>query len=57
MRPAAFTANCGQVTGVSGYLVHPEADVDLDEIWEHIAAHNVDCGLDPSTVSCKLKQS
>jgi plasmid stabilization system protein ParE len=27
---------------VSGYDFHPEASVDLDEIWEFIAADNLD---------------
>jgi plasmid stabilization system protein ParE len=25
-----------------GYAFHPEAFADLDEIWEHIAAQNID---------------
>jgi len=24
----------------SGYVLHPEADADLDDIWEYIAARN-----------------
>jgi plasmid stabilization system protein ParE len=27
---------------VSGFLFHPEAEGDLDEIWEYIAAHNIE---------------
>jgi plasmid stabilization system protein ParE len=34
---------------VTGFVLHPEAYTDLDEIWEYIAADNVvaaDRGLD-----------
>jgi plasmid stabilization system protein ParE len=27
---------------VSGYALHPEAFSDLDEIWEYVAADNID---------------
>jgi len=27
---------------VSDFLFHPEAEGDLDEIWEYIAAHNIE---------------
>jgi plasmid stabilization system protein ParE len=27
---------------MSGYAFHPEAFTDLDNIWEFIAAHNID---------------
>ncbi|MEO8369271.1 MAG: type II toxin-antitoxin system RelE/ParE family toxin [Candidatus Solibacter sp.] len=27
---------------MSGYDFHPEAEADLDEIWEYIAAENID---------------
>jgi len=27
---------------MSGYAFHPEAFADLDEIWEYIAADNID---------------
>jgi toxin ParE1/3/4 len=27
---------------VTGYGFHPEASVDIDDIWEYIAAHNID---------------
>jgi len=27
---------------VTGFVLHPEAYTDLDEIWEYIAADNLD---------------
>lgn len=27
---------------MTGYRFHPEAETDLDEIWEYIAAENID---------------
>ncbi len=27
---------------MSGFVLHPEANTDLDEIWEYIAADNLD---------------
>lgn len=27
---------------MSRFVLHPEANSDLDEIWEHIAADNID---------------
>ena len=27
---------------MSGFVLHPQADTDLEEIWEHIAADNLD---------------
>ena len=27
---------------MSGYVLHPEAVADIDEVWEHIAEHNID---------------
>jgi toxin ParE1/3/4 len=27
---------------MSGFVLHPDADTDLDEIWEYIASDNVD---------------
>ena len=26
---------------MNGYDFHPEAEIDLDEVWEHIAADNL----------------
>ncbi|MFZ0535249.1 MAG: type II toxin-antitoxin system RelE/ParE family toxin [Candidatus Sulfotelmatobacter sp.] len=27
---------------MSGFVLHPEANTDIEEIWEHIAADNLD---------------
>lgn len=29
---------------MSGFALHPAAEADLDEIWEHVAEHNIDAG-------------
>jgi plasmid stabilization system protein ParE len=38
----------------TGYEFHPEAETDLDEIWEYIAADNIDAA---DRVSAEIRQA
>jgi plasmid stabilization system protein ParE len=44
---------------VSGYVLSADADLDLDEIWDYIAADNIDArrSLDWQAVRCLSKPS
>ena len=39
---------------MTGYRFHPEAETDLDEIWEYIAAENVNAA---DRVSAEIRQA
>ena len=38
---------------MSGFVLHPEAHKDLEEIWEHIAADNLEAATAYSKKSTK----